>query len=145
MTQVVITRVPAVAVVTRGIGAQGPPGADGAGAESVGPFVTAEAIPSSSLIHVSQSTGQAYKADRTLCREAHGYVISGASSGASITIYRIGRITGLTLKTQGRKQWLGTGGQCVESAPTSGLLQEIGIADSSTSVSVGFGSATLLA
>lgn len=141
-----ISVVRSVSSVSVGIqGMQGPPGADGMGVDPIGPFETAEAIPSSSLVHVSQSTGEVYKADRTLGREAHGFVIAGASSGASITVYRIGRLTGLTAKTEGRKQWLSTGGQCTETVPTSGLLQEIGLAESDSAVSIGLGSATLLA
>jgi len=137
MSTQVIVQNNGTSIVVSHVGAQGPAGPAGSSAvQTLGTFTAAEAIPSSSLVHISQSNGQAYKADRSLGREAHGFTIAGISLGASATITRTGSLTGLTGKTSGKKQWLSTGGLSIETAPTSGIVQEVGYASSATAVFV---------
>lgn len=113
---------------------QGPAGPAGdEGSSTLGTFVLGENIASSSAVHVA-ADGLLYKADRSINRRADGFTIAGASLGGSLEIARSGVLNGLTGKTTGVRQWLSTNGLTTETIPTSGLLQEVGLAQSSDSV-----------
>jgi len=117
-------------------GPQGPKGDPGD--ETLGEFECGEAIPSSSLIHVA-ADGFAYKADSSLNRPATGYSISGAAQGHMIDVVREGVLDGLSGKTRGVQQWLGTGGLSSETPPVDGVVQLVGVALSEDSISVSIG------
>lgn len=100
-----------------------------------------EAITAGKLVNIWANAGVANVrlADNSNGREAHGYVLAGAASGASATVYDLdGVISGLTGLTPGSKYYLGTAGGVITPAldattATAGAIdQKIGVALSAT-------------
>ena len=80
-------------------------------------------------------TPKARKADATTAgKEAHGFVLSAASSGASATVYFEGANTGVTGLTGGNVFLSTTAGGCTNTAPsaTGNVVQRVGIAVGAT-------------
>lgn len=108
-----------------------------------------ESIAAGALINEWNSSGtlMVRNADNSGYKPAHGYAPSSIASSASGPVY-LGSgpsITGLSGKTVGAEQFLGTAGAMTETAPTSGaLLQKVGIGDTSTSVDFLLGPVTQL-
>lgn len=101
-------------------------------------ILASEALVAGNLINIYNNTGTANvrKADNTTVgKEAHGFVLSSVSSGSAATVYFEGTVTGLTGLTAG-KQFLGTAGASVSTAPTSSgsVVQTVGFATSATTL-----------
>lgn len=100
-------------------------------------FTTTEAIAAGALVNITSSTGaKARNADASTGRVAHGFALVGAGSGASVTVYFGGQITGLTGRTPGAAQFVGAAGAITETPPTtaSWISQVVGFADGTTTV-----------
>lgn len=116
-------------VVTTLTAQQGPRGLPGEmSAAILGTFECGESISSSSLVHLSPIDGLLYRANQEDMLSASGYTIPGASAGASLTIYRLGTLNGLSGLTPGQPRWLGINGQSRATMPTTGLIQSVGYA-----------------
>lgn len=100
-----------------------------------------EAIAAGALINEWNNTGtiNVRNADNSTYKPAHGYAPSSITSSGTGSVYlAVGpAITGLSSKTVGAEQFLGTAGALTETAPTSGsgaLLQKVGVAVTASSV-----------
>ena len=102
-------------------------------------LTASETVAAGDLINIwnDSGTSKARKADCSNGRRAHGYVLSGASSGATATVYVQDNFTGLSGLTPGAAYYLSTTGGYSATAPsTSGQIsQEIGTAVSTTVIS----------
>lgn len=111
----------------------------GVGAEVL-TVTTSEALAAGDFVNLWNSTGlKARKADAiTAGKEAHGFVIAAFGSATSATVYLPSQVnTGVTGKTVGAKQFLGTtAGQSTETAPsaTGNVVQQLGVAYSATGI-----------
>ncbi|WP_310530714.1 hypothetical protein [Novosphingobium sp.] len=111
----------------------------GVGAETRS-MTTSEAVAAGDLVNIHNSTGpKVRKADATTAgKESHGFVLSSAGSGASVTVYpEQAVISGLTGLTPGTRMFLATtAGTSTATAPsTSGqVVQDIGYAISTTEI-----------
>lgn len=72
------------------------------------------------------------KADNSNGRQADGFVTEAYSSSDPATVYREGVNAELSTLTINTAYFLGTGGAVTATPPTSGLLQELGKATSTT-------------
>ena len=101
-------------------------------------IVASEALSAGNLVNVWSDAGtpKARKADATTSgKEANGFVIAGAASGAAALVYFEGVITGLTGLTPGARYYLATtAGGTTATAPsaTGNVCQYIGTAISTT-------------
>ncbi len=109
----------------------------------VGPLtltiVASEALAASDLINIWNNSGtrNARKADASNTRPAHGFVLSSVSNGGDATVYLQGELTGLTGLTIGQVRFLSSSaaGQSTATAPAAtAILQEVGVAVSTTSI-----------
>lgn len=102
-------------------------------------LTTSETLAAGDLVNIwnNGGTANARKADASNGRRAHGYVLSGASSSTTATVYVQDNLTGLTGLTPGAAYYLSTTGTISTTAPsTSGhISQEIGTAISTTVIS----------
>lgn len=102
-------------------------------------MVCSENLTAGDLVNIWNDSGtrKARRADCSNGRRAHGFVLSGFTSGATATIYLDDTITGLTSLTSGSMYYLSTTGGITSTAPsTSGYIsQEIGVAVSTTAIS----------
>jgi hypothetical protein len=109
----------------------------GIGADTAS-ITTSEALAAGDYVNIWNSSGaKARKADATVAgKEAHGFVLSSASSGASATIYFEGTNTGVTSQTPGVVFLSTTAGLGTSTAPTGSgnVVQRLGYATSATSV-----------
>jgi len=111
----------------------------GVGAETRS-MTASEALSAGDLVNIHDSSGpKMRKADATTAgKEAHGFVLSSVSNGASGTMYpEENVISGLTGLTPGARMFLSTtAGLNTATAPsTSGqVVQEIGVALSTTEI-----------
>ena len=110
----------------------------GVGAEALS-IVTSEALAAGDFVNIHDATGaKVRKADATTTgKEAHGFVLAAAASGASVTVNFDGFNTGRTGMTPGAKQFLAiTAGASSASAPAVAgqVAQVIGYAVSATSM-----------
>ena len=109
----------------------------GIGADTAS-ITTSEALAAGDFVNIWNSTGaKARKADATVAgKEAHGFVLSAASSGASATVYFEGTNTGVTGQTPGPVFLSTTAGQATNTAPAAAgnAVQRLGIAVSATAV-----------
>lgn len=101
-------------------------------------ITTSEALAAGDWVNIWNSTGaKARKADATTSgKRAHGFVLAGAGSGATATVYFIGANTGVTGQTPGDvflQTTAGLGGPTAPSA-AGNLVQNLGVATSATSV-----------
>lgn len=101
-------------------------------------LTTSEIIASGALINIWNSTGaKARNADATIAgKEAHGFCLAGAGSGASITVYFEGNNTSVTGLTPGPQFLQTTAGLCGSTAPSASgnIVQRVGFATSATSM-----------
>jgi hypothetical protein len=102
-------------------------------------LATSETVAAGDLINIwnDSGTAKARKADCSNGRRAHGYVLSGASSGTTATVYVQDNLTGLSGLTPGAAYYLSTTGGYSTSAPTTAgqISQEVGTAISTTVIS----------
>lgn len=111
--------------------------ASGGGASFTATLTAAETLAPRDLIAINGS-GQMVKADADdAAKFSVGYVTAGVTSGASGTANLIGGIiTGFTGLTPGALYYLSaTAGGITTTKPTSGIVQAVGVAISSTSLS----------
>lgn len=101
-------------------------------------LTTSEAIASGDLVNIWDNTGaKVRKADATIAgKEAHGFVLAGAGSGASVTVYFEGNNTSVTGLTPGVQFLTTTAGLCSTTAPSASgnIVQRVGFATSATSM-----------
>lgn len=102
-------------------------------------ITTSEALSAGDLVNLWNSTGlKARKADATAAgKEAHGFVLASASSGAAAQVYFDGIVSGLSGMTVGARQFLATtAGARTETAPSGGgnMAQIVGVALSATTM-----------
>lgn len=101
-------------------------------------ITTSEALAAGDLVNIWESTGaKARKADPLAAgKEAHGFVLLSAASGAQATVYFEGTNTSVTGLVPGA-QFLGTtAGKCTNTAPTASgsVVQRVGFAISATAM-----------
>lgn len=103
-------------------------------------IVASEILATNDLVNVWNDVGtpKVRKADATAeGKEANGFVLAGVASAANATVYFDDRITGLTSKTPGARQYLSTTpGTMTETPPSTAgnVVQCIGVAYSATAV-----------
>lgn len=111
--------------------------------------ITSEALASGDFVNIwSNSGAKVRKADATVAgKEAHGFVLSSAASGTSVTVYFEGTNTGVTGQTPGPVFLSTDPGQATSVAPSStgNVVQRIGFAVSSTAVNFQSGTHVVLA
>lgn len=111
----------------------------GVGASTVS-IPASEALDATNVVNVWNDAGTARvrKANATTeGQEAHGYVLEAVAALGTATVYFDDRITGLTGKTPGARQYLSTtAGLMTETAPstTGNIVQHLGNAYSATAV-----------
>ena len=109
----------------------------GIGADTAA-VVTSEAIAAGAYVNIFSSTGaKARNADATVVgKEAHGFVIVGAASGGTATVFFEGTNTAVTAQTPGPVYLSTTAGVGATTPPVGvGNVQQIvGFATSATSV-----------
>lgn len=101
-------------------------------------ITTSEALSAGDFVNVWNSTGaKVRKADATVSgKEAHGFVLTGAGSGASATVYFEGTNTAVTGQTPGPVFLSTTAGIATSTAPSGSgnVVQRIGFAVSATAI-----------
>lgn len=101
-------------------------------------ITTSEALAAGDFVNIHNSTGaKARKADATTAgKEAHGFVLSAAASGAAATVYFEGMNTAVTGQTPGPLFLSTTAGGATATAPSGSgnVVQRIGFATSATSI-----------
>ena len=99
-------------------------------------ILASETLAAGDFVNIYNNAGtpNVRKADNSNGRRAHGFVKAGAASGAQATVYLDGSNTSVTGRTPGATQWLGTSGASVETAPSSGMSQQIGVAVLATDI-----------
>lgn len=112
-------------------------------------ITTSEALAAGDLVNVWTSTGaKARKADATAVgKRVDGFVLASFSSGAAATVYFEGTIVGLTGLTAGAAQFLSTTPGTSSATPPSAsgnVIQRVGVATSTTTLSFEAGPATAL-
>ncbi len=112
-------------------------------------IMTSEAVVAGDLVNIWNSTGaKVRKADPAAAgKEAHGFVLTAAASGAAATVYFEGTNTAMTGLTPG-PQWLGpTAGKASAAAPTAAgsVVQRVGFAVSATAMNFNGGVPIVLA
>lgn len=109
----------------------------GVGADTAS-ITTSEAVAAGDFINIWNSSGaKARKADATVSgKEAHGFVLVGASSGASATVYFEGQNTAVTGQTPGPVFLSTTAGTAAAAAPSGSgnVVQKLGTAISTTTI-----------
>lgn len=110
----------------------------GIGADTAS-ITTSEALAAGDFVNIWNSTGaKARKADAsTSGKEAHGFVLSSVSSGASATVYFEGTNTAVSGQTPGVVFLsASTAGAATGTAPSTAgqVVQRIGFATSATSI-----------
>lgn len=117
-------------------GPQGPAGPPGADADFSFDITAGEALSARNLIYIN-SSGNAMKADAdSSAKQATGYVTADVANGATGTGYFGGGIiTGFTGLTPGAVYYQSaTAGAITTTKPTSGIVQQVGVALSSTTL-----------
>lgn len=101
-------------------------------------ITASEALAAGDFVNVWNSTGaKVRKADATTSgKEAHGFVLSAVSNGASATVYFEGTNTAVTGQTPGPVFLATTAGGATSTAPSAAgnVVQRIGFATSATSI-----------
>lgn len=84
-------------------------------------------------------TRRVRKADASNGRSANGFVLAAVTSGSNATVYLQGVNSGLTSLTAGLQYYLaGTAGAATATAPSTGMIQPLGIAVSATAINFEF-------
>lgn len=110
----------------------------GIGADTAN-ITTSEALSAGDLVNVWNSTGaKVRKADASSAgKEAHGFVLAAASSGASATVYFEGTDTQVTGLTPGVQYLSATTPGAATATPPSGsgqVVQRVGFATAATAL-----------
>ncbi len=109
----------------------------GVGADTAS-ITASEALSAGDLVNIHDSSGaKARKADATTSgKEAHGFVLSSVSNGASATVYFEGSNTSVTSLTPGVYYLSTTAGGVTATAPSSSgnVVQRVGFATSATAL-----------
>lgn len=109
----------------------------GIGADTAS-ITASEALAAGDFVNIWNSTGaKVRKADATSAgKEAHGFVISAVSNGASATVYFEGSNTAVTGQVPGPVFLATTAGAATTTAPSTAgnIVQRIGFATSATSI-----------
>ena len=109
----------------------------GIGADTAS-ITTSEAVAAGDFINIWNSSGaKARKADATVSgKEAHGFVLVGAASGAAATVYFEGQNTAVTGQTPGPVFLSTTAGTAAAAAPSGSgnVVQRLGFAISATTI-----------
>jgi hypothetical protein len=120
----------------------------GLGADTAS-VTTSEALAAGDLVNIWNSTGaKARKADATVAgKEAHGFVLSAVSSGASATVYFEGTNTGVTGLTPGVNYLSTTAGTATATAPSGSgnVVQRVGFATAAAALNFDSGTPIVLA
>ena len=120
----------------------------GVGADTA-TITTSEALAAGDWVNVWNSSGaKVRKADATVAgKEAHGFVLSAAGSGAAATVYFEGTNTAVTGQTPGVVFLSATAGTGTSTAPSGSgnVVQRVGFATSATSVNFQSGQPLTLA
>jgi hypothetical protein len=121
----------------------------GLGSDSAS-ITTSEALSAGDFVNLHNSSGvKARKADATTAgKEAHGFVLAAAGSGAAATVFFEGTNDQLSGLTPGARQFLHTtAGGRTETAPSASgnVAQSLGIAISATAVNFEAGPAIVMA
>ncbi len=100
-------------------------------------LTASEALSAGNLVNIWNDAGttKVRKADATTAgKEAHGFVLAAAASGASATVYFEGANTGVTGLTGGNVFLSTTAGGCTNTAPSGSgnVVQRVGIATAAT-------------
>lgn len=110
---------------------QGPPGPPGSDSKAY--LIAGESLGGNRVLTLS--AGQAVYASN-LNNNHLGRVIglstTAVVSGASVEVIQQGELNGFSGLVQDTKYYLGDNGVLVDSAPSSGFIQQIGVASSST-------------
>lgn len=119
----------------------------GAATQSV---VASEALTAGNLVNIFDNAGtpNVRRADASNGRPANGFVLASFAPNSSALVYKTGSNTGVTGLTAGKLYFLGTiPGSVSEAAPSlSGqLVQEVGYAESETSMLFEYDSPTVIA
>lgn len=111
--------------------------------------VAFEALAAGDNVNIFDVAGVANcrKADCTNGRSANGFVLSAFASSAAVTIYSSGINTARTGLTAGILYFLSTAGGVSTSAPSASgsIVQEIGVASTSTSLAFDYDAPTTIA
>lgn len=109
----------------------------GIGADTAS-ITASEALAAGDFVNIHNSSGaKVRKADATTAgKEAHGFVLSSVSNGASATVYFEGTNTGVSGQTPGPVFLSTTAGTATSTAPSSSgnVVQRIGFATSATAI-----------
>ncbi len=101
-------------------------------------ITTSEAVAAGDFVNIWNSTGaKARKADATVSgKEAHGFVLVGAASGAEATVHFEGTNTAVTGQTPGLAYLSTTAGTASNAPPTGtgNVVQVLGFATSATTI-----------
>lgn len=112
-------------------------------------ITTSEALSAGDFVNIHNSSGaKARKADATTSgKEAHGFVLAAASSGASATIYFEGTNDQLSGQTAGPAFLSTTAGAATATAPSGSgnVVQSLGVAISATAINFERGANYVLA
>jgi len=104
-------------------------------------MVCSENLAAGNVVNIWNDSGteKVRKADATsVGKEVHGYVNAAFTSGDVAAVYASDKITGLSGKTPGARQYLSTTpGALTQTAPTAAgnIVQCVGVAHNATSVS----------
>lgn len=107
---------------------------------SVTNIICSESLAAGNVVNIWNDGGteKVRKADATTVgKEVHGYVNAAYTSGDSAAVYASDKITGLSGKTAGARQYLSTTpGVLTQTAPTAvgNISQCVGVAHNATSV-----------
>jgi hypothetical protein len=98
-----------------------------------------EALAAGNFVNVYDDAGttKVRKADASNSRDANGFVLEAVSNAATATVYRLGTNNQLTSLTAGLTYYLSgsVAGGVTATAPTAGIIQELGTASSATALS----------
>lgn len=102
--------------------------------------LASEALTAGNLVNIYNNSGTANcrKADATVAgKEAHGFVLTSVSNGASATVYFEGTNTALSGLTPGKQYLSTTAGGTTTTAPSGSgnVVQIVGFAVSATAMS----------
>ena len=121
----------------------------GIGADTAA-ITTSEALAAGDFVNIHNVTGNARvrKADAaTSGKEAHGFVLSAAGSGAVATVYFEGTNTQVTGQTPGTVYLSATAGLATATAPSGAgqAVQKIGFATGATAINFAYAPSVVLA
>jgi hypothetical protein len=112
-------------------------------------ITTSEALAAGDFVNIHSSSGaKVRKADATTAgKEAHGFVLAGAASAASATVYFEGPNTAVSGQTPGVVFLQTTAGTAGTTAPSAAgnIVQKLGVATSATSINFERGEQIVLA